>query len=137
MAKNKPNTLKTEPAKSLLNTAQQMAQEGYVSMPTRKLFGSKVDTAGSHWKGVYNNLLGISPDGNSVSVSATSPVGAEIPVSSGTKNLGYMSWGPGNRHPNQIAMLVSMLPYTAVGVKFNTDVPLQPLCEWWCSDRKH
>ena len=122
MAKNKPNTLKTEPAKSLLNTAQQMAQEGYVSMPTRKLFGSKVDTAGSHWKGVYNNLLGISPDGNSVSVSATSPVGAEIPVSSGTKNLGYMSWGPGNRHPNQIAMLVSMLPYTAVGVKFNTDV---------------
>lgn len=54
----------------------------------------------------------------------TSPGSTEIPVSSeiGTKNLGYMTWGANNRLPNNIAMLVSLLPYTATGVKFNTDV---------------
>lgn len=121
MAKKKPQ-MTTPAAQTLAATTQQMAQEGYVALPARRVFGSRMDNAGSHWKGVYNNLLGVAPDGQSASVSATSPVGNEIPVTGGTDKLGYISWGANNRHPNMVSLLVSMLPYTAVGVKFNTDV---------------
>lgn len=40
----------------------------------------------------------------------------------GTDGLGYMEWGAGNRLPNVVALLTHMLPYTAAGVKFNTDM---------------
>lgn len=121
MAKKKPQ-MTTPAAQSLAATTQQMAQEGYVALPARRVFGSRMDNAGAHWKEVYNNLLGVAPDGKNASVAATSPVGNEIPVTGGTEKLGYISWGANNRHPNMVSLLVSMLPYTAVGVKFNTDV---------------
>ena len=112
----------TPAAQSLAATTHQMAQEGYVALPARRVFGSRMDNAGAHWKETYNTLLGVAPDGKNASVAATSPVGNEIPVTGGTEKLGYISWGANNRHPNMVSLLVSMLPYTAVGVKFNTDV---------------
>lgn len=121
MAKKKPQ-MTTPAAQSLAATTQQMAQEGYVALPARRVFGSRMDNAGAHWKETYNTLLGVAPDGKNASVAATSPVGNEIPVTGGTEKLGYISWGANNRHPNMVSLLVSMLPYTAVGVKFNTDV---------------
>lgn len=121
MAKKKPQ-MTTPAAQSLVATTQKMAQDGYVALPARRVFGSRMDNAGAHWKETYNNLLGAGPDGKGASVSATSPVGNEIPVTGGTEKLGYISWGANNRHPNMVSLLVSMLPYTAVGVKFNTDV---------------
>lgn len=121
MAKKKPQ-MTTPAAQSLAATTQQMAQEGYVALPARRVFGSRMDNAGAHWKETYNTLLGVAPDGKNASVAATSPVGNERPVTGGTEKLGYISWGANNRHPNMVSLLVSMLPYTAVGVKFNTDV---------------
>lgn len=41
---------------------------------------------------------------------------------SGTKDLGYMEWGFGNMLPNLVAFLTHLLPYTAAGIKFNTDL---------------
>lgn len=121
MAKKKPQ-MTTSAAQSLAATTQQMAQDGYVALPARRVFGSRMDNAGAHWKETYNALLGVAPDGKNASVTAISPVGNEIPVTGGTEKLGYISWGANNRHPNMVSLLVSMLPYTAVGVKFNTDV---------------
>lgn len=40
----------------------------------------------------------------------------------GSDNLGFISWGAGNRVPNVTALLTAMLPYTAAGHKFNTDL---------------
>ena len=40
----------------------------------------------------------------------------------GTKGLGWIEWGYGNTLPNIVAMLTHMLPYTAAGIKFNTDL---------------
>lgn len=40
----------------------------------------------------------------------------------GTEGLGYIEWGAGNNLPNVIGLLTHMLPYTAAGVKFNTDM---------------
>lgn len=40
----------------------------------------------------------------------------------GTDGLGWMEWGFGNRLPNYVALLTNLLPYTAAGIKFNTDL---------------
>lgn len=120
--KNKTDGLTTVSAKKLHSQMQQMATEGYVAMPVRRVYGNRVDNAGPQWKDVYNTLLGAGPDGNTASPAAGAPVGMETPVEGGTKGLGYIAWGNNNRFPNQMALLASMLPYTAVGVKFNADV---------------
>lgn len=49
--------------------------------------------------------------------------GAEVPVANaGTDGLGYITWGAMNKIPNVVALLTTMLPYTAAGWKFNTDL---------------
>ena len=40
----------------------------------------------------------------------------------GTPNLGYIEWGFGNMLPNYVSLLTHMLPYTAAGVEFNTNM---------------
>lgn len=40
----------------------------------------------------------------------------------GSPDLGYMEWGFGNVLPNLVAFLTHLLPYTAAGIKFNTDL---------------
>lgn len=40
----------------------------------------------------------------------------------GTKGLGWMEWGSGNSLPNTISFLCGILPYTAAGHRFNTDL---------------
>lgn len=126
MAKTKKQSmngagLTTASAQQLHEQMQRMAQDGYVAMPVHKVFGDRVNTE-PLWRGVYNTLLGAGPDGQSASISAGAPIGSEMPVEGGTPKLGYISWGSGNRFPNTMALLASMLPYTAVGIKFNADV---------------
>lgn len=120
--RKKANSKGGSPAEQLAGVMKKMAEEGYVSLPARKIFGDRIQNAGPQWKDVYNTLLGSSPDGGTAGSAPTSPVGVEMPVNGGSEGLGYMSWGPSDNLPNNIALLVSMLPYTAVGVKFNTDV---------------
>lgn len=50
--------------------------------------------------------------------------GSEVPTTEniGTKGLGYIEWGAGNRWPNIVSLLTMILPYTAAGWKFNTDL---------------
>ena len=40
----------------------------------------------------------------------------------GTPGLGWIEWGYGNVLPNVVALLTHLLPYTAAGVKFNSDL---------------
>ena len=42
----------------------------------------------------------------------------------GTKGLGYMAWGSGNKNPNVVSLLREASPYTASAHRFNVD-----LCE--------
>lgn len=119
--KNKHQQLTTPSAQQLHTQMTQLAQEGYVALPVRETFGTRVAKAGPQWSDVYNALLGAGPDGQATPTTAA-PVGTEIQVEGGSKGMGYISWGGNNRFPNQMALLASMLPYTAVGVKFNADV---------------
>lgn len=116
-------TVVTEAGKSLSASVSQMAAEGYVSLPVRQVFSNKNESDyGTHWKDVFNTALGGGPD-HRANPAAVSPVGQEVVVAdAGTPGRGYISWGPNNNLPNTIALLVSLLPYTAAGVKFNTDI---------------
>ncbi len=40
----------------------------------------------------------------------------------GTPGIGYIEWGFGNMLPNVVSLLTNLLPYTAAGVKFNSDM---------------
>lgn len=40
----------------------------------------------------------------------------------GTPSLGYIEWGFGNLLPNYVSLLTHMLPYTAAGIEFNTNM---------------
>lgn len=40
----------------------------------------------------------------------------------GTDGLGWIEWGLGNVLPNVVALLTHLLPYTAAGIKFNSDL---------------
>lgn len=49
--------------------------------------------------------------------------GNEVPVTTvGDPKRGYISWGANNRVPNIIALLTNLIPFTAAGWKFNTDL---------------
>lgn len=49
--------------------------------------------------------------------------GSEMPCEeAGTKGLGYIQWGSGNSIPNIISLLTSLIPFTAAGWKFNSDL---------------
>lgn len=43
-------------------------------------------------------------------------------VDKGTEGKGYIEWGWNNMLPNLVGLLTQMLPYTAAGIKFNTDI---------------
>lgn len=109
-------------AKQLLSTMQQQARDGYVALPVRKLFGERKGKYGKAWNDVFNTLLEVDESEENINTGALSPVCSEMAAQGGTDGLGYMTWGANNNLPNLIATLVSLLPYTAVGVKFNADV---------------
>lgn len=110
-------------AKQLISEVERLQQEGYVALPARRVFHDKIGSdSQSLWKDVFNTAY--LSGSNGANTSVISPIGTEVQsdLNIGTPGKGYIQWGPGNRLPNTIAMLVSLLPYTATGVKFNTDV---------------
>lgn len=113
--------------------AQRVAQEvmamnakGYVMLPVSRVFADK--KFDSHWDDVLNNELmrGVVVDGTGKPIAGASfhPRGDERfegVERIGTKGKGYIEWGDGNMLPNRVAVLASMLPYTAVGLRFNVE----------------
>lgn len=100
-----------------------LMEEGYVALPMNNTLGKEGNLP--QWSDAVNAYISPSQDvnGNIVPGSVFSSSSKETLVSGiGTPNLGYMEWGPDNRLPNRVALLSSLLPYTAAGNRFNTDV---------------
>lgn len=121
--KPEPNA-PSQSAAALSESIRLMNEEGYVAMPMRQILGSKADSSMPGWEDVLNITL--RGDGKSTSAAGNdglfASVGSEQVISTvGTPGKGWMEWGAGNRLPNTVALLTSLLPYTAAGVKFNTD----------------
>lgn len=107
---------------NLMRQAIEMAREKYVSLPLTSIYADRKDQfKEKHWEGVFNCMY--SAEGMSVA-DLTIPTSSEMQVESkiGTDGLGYMTWGSDNKLPNHVDLLTSLLPYTAVGIKFNQDV---------------
>lgn len=125
MKKNSFNTYKgsTPAVEKIHEEVSQLIQEGYVALPVSERLDDK--GRAPQWSDAVNSLLepAKDADGNIVPGQVFSSSSAEIGVSGiGTENLGYMSWGPYNNLPNYVALLSSLLPYTAAGNRFNSDV---------------
>ncbi|MDD3037894.1 hypothetical protein [Bacteroides sp.] len=128
MSQNKPKPdNSSSPIGGSINTValrdevQKAQSDGYVALPMSQLFGDRAVPKEPQWSDVLNTMFSSSSKGESGG-NLYASVGKEYLISScGTKGKGYMEWGSGNRLPNAIALLTSLLPYTAAGVKFNTD----------------
>lgn len=123
--KPKPQTNNsTSTSKVFRDTVKQMQEDGYVAMPMREVLGSQADSTSPGWEDVLNLVIKGDPKNSAAKGSngVFASVGNEQPITTaGTPGKGWMEWGNGNRLPNTIALLTSLLPYTAAGVKFNTD----------------
>lgn len=125
------NITRVKGAKQLAKVAARLQREGYfVPMPSYKRRATAKGDAKpfSTDEFVRNQLCGCQEDGKGAkrevplmfaSSGNENMTGAE---KIGTKSLGWIEWGWGNRWPNVCALLTMMLPYTAAGWKFNTDL---------------
>lgn len=102
-------------------TVLDIKKEGFVPLPIRKSNAGKT----SEWEKMMSSVgFGDFGSGNKrggTFISAVSRPNDED-LNLGTKGLGWMSWGTDNKLPNTIETLTQMLPYTATGWKFNSDV---------------
>ena len=112
--------------KDFANTHANLISMGYSPLPC----GMKSDEPIPNLSDSLNAILyqqSAKSGGNSRSRSKIpvifSTTGGEVKTDCndiGTKNLGYMQWGDGDRTPNIVAVLTKLLPYTAAGWNFNT-----------------
>lgn len=126
MPNRKPKPIKqTSTTKAFRDTVKQMQEDGYVAMPIREMLGSSADSSQPGWEDVLNLVINGDKEKNTAAKGSSgvfASVGNEQLIETvGTPGKGWMEWGDGNRLPNTIALLTSLLPYTAAGVKFNTD----------------
>ena len=125
------NITRVKGAKQLAKVTARLQREGYfVPMPSyrRRATAKGGEKPFTTDEFVKNQLCGCQEDGKGAkrevplmfaSSGNENMTGAE---KIGTKGLGWIEWGWGNRWPNVCALLTMMLPYTAAGWKFNTDL---------------
>lgn len=121
--KNKIYRGSTEAVEQFSSKVSSLMKEGYMAMPVREIFGDKSTAPG--WNDVLNTYLSPSKCDNGAvdpGMMFSSSVSETIVSNIGTEGLGYMNWGKDNALPNRVALLSSLLPYTAAGNRFNTDV---------------
>lgn len=130
---NHPNISRVDGSKQFLDTAERLRKAGYEPYSGLCLPGKvSVDkeSAPQTWDEYISSELrsGATESGRSqrrsiptlyFSSGNESQSGVE---SIGTRGLGYIEWGFGNVLPNVVALLTHMLPYTAAGIKFNSDM---------------
>lgn len=105
--------------------ARQMVNKGYIALtPGRHIVPN--DSTDISWGAfISSSLHAHSPNSRVGYPVLYFPEGNEVTAGTekkGTENLGYIEWGYGNTLPNIVSMLVHLLPYTASGIKFNTDL---------------
>jgi len=121
---SKRNKPKPSAGASATKQIKQAMVDGYVAFPAHHFFGGKANADTPGWSDVLNVVIhGDSKKAASKSGDIFASVGNEQTGydAIGTPGKGWMEWGAGNRLPNIIALLTSLLPYTAAGIKFNTD----------------
>ena len=134
MPKKPNNTVHN--AKEAAEVHQQLVEQGYVPIDRPAHFGrnAQVPSFGDGMAGyvrskIYAGCSDPSKDPAGRAARDRIPLvfassGTEMATSDniGTKGLGYIQWGGNNQLPNIVSLLMSILPYTAAGHKFNVDL---------------
>ncbi len=120
------NTTTVRGSKQFAKKHAKLLNQGYtVAMP--KVIGNALPKKQTFGDIIGAKLSGCDCDGkqqrHDVPILYASSGGEVMtPDNIGTPKLGYMEWGNGNKWPNVCALLTNMMPYTAAGWKFNTDL---------------
>lgn len=121
-------------AKEAAEAHQQLAAKGYIPIDRPADFGRATSPSPSSIGGgmtsyIQSQLYCGEPRTLAKAARDRIPLvfassGNEMPTPDniGTKGLGYMQWGGNNQIPNIVSLLMSILPYTAAGHKFNVDL---------------
>ncbi len=134
MARKKNNAFvrQVKGAEELKKVSDELRKQGFVPYSGFKMPDVEVDksTPAPTWGDFISSQLrnGKTESGNAqrknvptLYFSSGNETIAEV-EDIGTPELGYIEWGFGNNLPNVVALLTQMLPYTAVGAKFNDDM---------------
>lgn len=120
------NIVRVEGTAQLNERMSYLESNGYAILGPNSI--NRNDVADETWDDFYSNQLSASVEGNQVgrksvpTLFASSGSEQKISENIGTESLGWMEWGSGNKLPNVVSFLCSILPYTAAGVRFNTDL---------------
>lgn len=123
------NTIRVKGASQFAKTQASLLSAGYAVVPGHYIHqdGSDLNNYGDY---IHRQLLNYDysqdKQGNRrggmpflmQSSGSEQQVGKDI----GSPDKGYITWGADNRVPNVVSLLTGMLPYTAAGHKFNTDL---------------
>lgn len=126
-----PNLVTVCGADALRRTQASLAKQGFIPAPMPADFGHHGSGGGGtehRWEEYVHAQLMCNDrakPGKSYPTLHLSS-GGEVMTSDkiGTKGLGYMAWGAGNRNPNVVTLMREASPYTASAHRFNVD-----LCE--------
>ena len=122
-----PNVTTVHGLKEFQQVSERLHQQGYYAVPG--VLGGGVDGGLKYGLDDYFNAkMSCSSDDVGGGKGKVLPLlhvssGGEVKVSScGTKNLGYITWGWGNKLPNVVKLFTDISPYTAAGQKFLNDL---------------
>ena len=126
-----PNLVSVRGADALRRTQDRLAKQGFIPAPMPADFGHH-SSGGSgterRWEEYIHARLmcdeHAKPGRGYPTLHLSSGGEVMTPDGIGTKGLGYMAWGVGNRNPNVVTQLREASPYTASAHRFNVD-----LCE--------
>ena len=123
------NLVTVRGADALRRETTKLAKAGYFPAPMPNDFGhhSQSGSVGHTWEEyIHAKLMCDEPGRGSINKYPTLHLssGGEVMTGDdiGTKGLGYMAWGSGNRNPNVVSLLREASPYTASAHRFNTDL---------------
>ena len=128
MAKKKPSYIVTaKGSEALAKVTDSLRDSGYCMLIPKVIKGEKPKIP--TWEDTISQQLSCTePGGGSEGRKQAGMLfvssGTEMPVSDkiGTKGLGYMQWGAGDKLPNIVALFTKISPYTAAGWEFNTNI---------------
>ena len=130
--KQQQNLVTVRGANALRRVQANLERQGFSPVPMPDAFGyrSNGGTPNDAWERLIQmKIMGsenCKPGKGDTYTAVTLSSGGEVLTSDdvGTKGLGYMAWGSGNKNPNVVSLLREASPYTASAHRFNVD-----LCE--------
>ena len=123
------NIIRVQGADGYRQVAEKLHDGGYCVLMPKAVTGGSEEPALPRWEDTISQQLTCMEGGTGSEARRQAGIlfvssGSEMPVSDklGTKGLGYMQWGAGDKLPNVIALFTKMLPYPAAGWEFNTNI---------------